>query len=186
MSVINTPCNPYPSFASELREREQRNSVYHAQTFHRITTCAPESTSAVCFFHYLKFSVITSHFFNLFPFLINRTCTQMVCRDCIVLAHSKLDGHDLQELNEVKAEYVLNLEQLRIKVEDSIRQRQGHLSCLRAELDTMDIVNEVACAEADKLFDQLVEVVNARRQQVSDCHPINVPTCKNNNLGSPC
>ena len=68
----------------------------------------------------------------------------MVCRDCIVLAHSKSDGHELQELNEVKAEYVLTLEQLRIKVEQGIRQRQEHLSCLRTELDTMDIVSEVS------------------------------------------
>lgn len=67
----------------------------------------------------------------------------MVCRDCIVLAHSKAEGHELQELNEVKAEYMLTLEQLRIKVDQSIKERQEHLSCLRTELDTMDIVSEV-------------------------------------------
>ena len=71
------------------------------------------------------------------------TCTIMVCRDCIVLAHSKAEGHELQELNEVKAEYMLTLEQLRIKVDQSIKERQEHLSCLRTELDTMDIVSEV-------------------------------------------
>lgn len=43
----------------------------------------------------------------------------------------------------MKAEYVLTLEQLRIKVEQGIRQRQEHLSCLRTELDTMDIVSDV-------------------------------------------
>lgn len=68
----------------------------------------------------------------------------MVCRDCIVLAHTKTEGHELQELNEVKAEYVLTLEQLRIRVEDTIRRRQEQLSCLRTELDTMDIVSEVS------------------------------------------
>lgn len=75
-----------------------------------------------------------------------RTCTSMVCRDCIVLTHPKSEGHELQELNEVKAEYVISLEQLRIKVEQAIRQRQGHLSCLRTELDTMDIASEVSMA----------------------------------------
>jgi len=45
-------------------------------------------------------------------FLKFRTCKQMVCRDCIVLTHPKAEGHELQELNEVKAEYVVSLEQL--------------------------------------------------------------------------
>lgn len=67
----------------------------------------------------------------------------MVCRDCIVLAHQQSEGHELQELTEVKAEYVLTLEQLRLKIDKTVRERQELLSCLRAELDTMDIVSLV-------------------------------------------
>lgn len=68
----------------------------------------------------------------------------MVCRDCIVLAHQQGEGHELQELTEVKAEYVLTLEQLRLKIDNTLRERQDLLSCLRAELDTMDIVSMVS------------------------------------------
>ncbi|KAF6030570.1 hypothetical protein EB796_011107 [Bugula neritina] len=97
-----------------------------------------------------------------------RPASKMVCRDCIVLTHPKAEGHELQELNEVKAEYVVSLEQLRIKVEDGVCRQQNNLSCLRVELDSMDIVTEVAMKEIDKSFDALVEVVNTRRQQVKD------------------
>lgn len=68
----------------------------------------------------------------------------MVCRDCIVLAHQRSEGHELQELHQVKEEYVYTLEKLRLKVDQGIRTRQNYLSCLRTELDTMDIVSEVS------------------------------------------
>jgi len=74
----------------------------------------------------------------------------MVCRDCIVLTHPKAEGHELQELNEVKAEYVVSLEQLRIKVEDGVCRQQNNLSCLRVELDSMDIVTEVSYINSNK------------------------------------
>ncbi|XP_067934406.1 tripartite motif-containing protein 2-like [Watersipora subatra] len=99
---------------------------------------------------------------------VSRTCTMMVCRDCIVLAHPASDCHELQELHEVKAEYLISLEQFRIKVDATIREKQSYLSCLRTELDTMEIASEVATQDIDKSFNGLVEVVNTRRQQVKD------------------